>query len=98
MSWETLPEAEAPTVESFVRDGGPSHGELLRLLEQCDLTNSRCSTPCISPSPSILGGAATLARLRAANLVLLGQQQAQQHAHDESSSSGLPEDRRVTRC
>ncbi|XP_070378747.1 SH3KBP1-binding protein 1 isoform X1 [Dermacentor albipictus] len=83
---------------TFVRDGGPSHGELLRLLEQCDLTNSRCSTPCISPSPSLLGGAATLARLRAANLVLLGQQQAQQHAHDESSSSGLPEDRRVTRC
>lgn len=87
--------------------GGPSHAELLRLLEQCDLTNSRCSTPCISPSQSLLGGAATLARLRAANLVLLGQV----HAHDElaanngggngppyPSSSGLPEDRRVTRC
>nr|XP_037275193.1 LOW QUALITY PROTEIN: SH3KBP1-binding protein 1-like [Rhipicephalus microplus] len=83
---------------AFVHDGGPSHRELLRLLEQCDLTNSRCSTPCISPSPSILGGAATLARLRAANLVLLGQQQSQQHGHEELSSSGVPEDRRVTRC
>lgn len=92
---------------AFVHGGGPSHAELLRLLEQCDLTNSRCSTPCISPSQSLLGGAATLARLRAANLVLLGQV----HAHDElaannggsngpsyPSSSGLPEDRRVTRC
>ncbi|XP_077520750.1 BTB/POZ domain-containing protein KCTD3 isoform X2 [Amblyomma americanum] len=82
---------------AFVHGGGPSHAELLRLLEQCDLTNSRCSTPCISPSPSLLGGAATLARLRAANLVLLGQA----HAHEESvgsSVSGLPEDRRVTRC
>lgn len=58
---------------TFVHGGGPSHDELLRLLEQCDLTNSRCSTPCISPSPSLLGGSATLARLRAAHLVLLGQ-------------------------
>ncbi|EEC00814.1 conserved hypothetical protein, partial [Ixodes scapularis] len=58
---------------AFVAGGGPSPGELLRLLEQCDLSNSRCSTPCMSPAPSLLGGAATLARLRAANLLLLGQ-------------------------
>lgn len=29
--------------------GGPSADELLRLLDQCDLSNSLCSTPCQSP-------------------------------------------------
>ena len=27
--------------------------ELIRQLEQCELTSSRCSTPCLSPSPSL---------------------------------------------
>lgn len=79
---------------AFVAGGGPSPGELLRLLEQCDLSNSRCSTPCMSPAPSLLGGAATLARLRAANLLLLGQA-----PHEPPEREGpAPEDRRVTRC
>ncbi|KAK3871916.1 hypothetical protein Pcinc_022980 [Petrolisthes cinctipes] len=31
--------------------GGPEPCELVRLLEVCDLSNSYCSTPCLSPSP-----------------------------------------------
>uniref|UniRef100_A0A2R5LAI4 BTB/POZ domain-containing protein KCTD3 n=1 Tax=Ornithodoros turicata TaxID=34597 RepID=A0A2R5LAI4_9ACAR len=90
---------------TFIHGGGPSHDELLRLLEQCDLTNSRCSTPCISPSPSLLGGSATLARLRAAHLVLLGQATATSSIVQEpdgntaASSDGAEEHNgRVTRC
>ncbi|CAL4138560.1 unnamed protein product, partial [Meganyctiphanes norvegica] len=32
-------------------NGGPEPTELLHLLEVCDLSNSYCSTPCLSPSP-----------------------------------------------
>lgn len=31
--------------------GGPEPAELLRLLDVCDLSNSSCTTPCLSPSP-----------------------------------------------
>lgn len=31
--------------------GGPEPCELVRLLEVCDLSNSYCTTPCLSPSP-----------------------------------------------
>ncbi|XP_056463975.1 BTB/POZ domain-containing protein KCTD3 [Gadus chalcogrammus] len=34
--------------------GGPSEEELLQLLDQCDLSSSRCATPSISPAPSVL--------------------------------------------
>ncbi|XP_076012143.1 BTB/POZ domain-containing protein KCTD3 [Genypterus blacodes] len=34
--------------------GGPSEEELLQLLDQCDLSTSRCATPNISPAPSVL--------------------------------------------
>ncbi|XP_061601220.1 BTB/POZ domain-containing protein KCTD3 [Cololabis saira] len=34
--------------------GGPSEEELLQLLDQCDLSTSRCATPSISPAPSVL--------------------------------------------
>lgn len=43
----------------------------MRLLDQCDLSSSRCSTPCISPSPSLLIGPGLLplgARLRSSLL------------------------------
>ena len=33
--------------------GGPTPQELVRQLEQCELTNSRCNTPCLSPCPSL---------------------------------------------
>uniref|UniRef100_A0A182QWD8 BTB domain-containing protein n=1 Tax=Anopheles farauti TaxID=69004 RepID=A0A182QWD8_9DIPT len=32
--------------------GGPTADELIRELDQCDLSNSHCSTPCMSPCPS----------------------------------------------
>ncbi|XP_045602053.1 LOW QUALITY PROTEIN: SH3KBP1-binding protein 1 [Procambarus clarkii] len=32
-------------------NGGPEPAELLRLLDVCDLSNSYCTTPCLSPSP-----------------------------------------------
>ncbi|KAL8608688.1 hypothetical protein ACOMHN_002917 [Nucella lapillus] len=67
-----------------VEDGGPSGLELLRLLDQCDLSSSsRCSTPCISPSPSLLIGPGLLpltARLK------LGALQASMHSNGSSSS------------
>uniref|UniRef100_A0A3B5LWD2 Potassium channel tetramerization domain containing 3 n=1 Tax=Xiphophorus couchianus TaxID=32473 RepID=A0A3B5LWD2_9TELE len=34
--------------------GGPTEEELLQLLDQCDLSTSRCATPSISPAPSVL--------------------------------------------
>ena len=34
--------------------GGPTEEELLQLLDQCDLSTSRCATPDISPAPSVL--------------------------------------------
>ncbi|XP_073999721.1 BTB/POZ domain-containing protein KCTD3 isoform X2 [Rhodnius prolixus] len=57
--------------------GGPTPRELLRILDQCDLCNSHCSTPCISPSQSTHGSS----RLKASNLGFLTQQ-----FHFESST------------
>ncbi|XP_066553367.1 BTB/POZ domain-containing protein KCTD3 isoform X2 [Amia ocellicauda] len=34
--------------------GGPTEEELLKLLDQCDLSTSRCATPNISPAPSVV--------------------------------------------
>lgn len=51
--------------------GGPSPDELLRLLDQCDLSNSLCSTPCMSPSPSLVAAA----RLKSSNIAFLNQSQ-----------------------
>ncbi|KAL1114807.1 hypothetical protein AAG570_007631 [Ranatra chinensis] len=56
--------------------GGPTAKELLRLLDQCDLCNSHCSTPCISPCPSLVGAAA---RIKASNVAFLNQQQQQEN-------------------
>lgn len=52
--------------------GGPTASELLRLLDQCDLSNSLCSTPCISPCPWSTGGNA---RIKSSNVVFLSQNQ-----------------------
>ena len=51
--------------------GGPTASELLRLLDQCDLSNSHCSTPCISPCPA----AAAATRIKPSNVVFLNQSQ-----------------------
>ena len=50
--------------------GGPSTSELIRLLDQCDITNSHSTTPSISPSPSIF---TTAAKMKACNIALLNQ-------------------------
>ncbi|CAH1162973.1 unnamed protein product [Phaedon cochleariae] len=59
-------------------DGGPTTLELLSMLDQCDISNSLCSTPCASPSPLL---AAAAARLKAANVAFLNQPQHQDAAN-----------------
>lgn len=60
--------------------GGPTAEELLKLLDQCDLSNSHCSTPCISPCPSMAATAA--ARIKASNVAFLNQ------SHEASERGG----------
>ncbi|KAI5740167.1 hypothetical protein M8J76_001188 [Diaphorina citri] len=55
--------------------GGPTPEELLKLLDQCDLSNSHCSTPCLSPYPTLVG---TTARIKPSNMALLNQSGANQ--------------------
>jgi len=74
--------------EQVNQGGGPTPEELLKLLDQCDLSNSHCSTPCISPSTSLFGSAVT-ARLKSSNLAFLNQ------THDQE---GEIDDFRITRC
>lgn len=50
--------------------GGPTPEELWKLLDQCDLSNSHCSTPCISPCPSLAGVGA---RIKTSNVLFLNQ-------------------------
>lgn len=50
---------------------GPDAGELLRLLDQCDLSNSYTSTPCVSPCVTQQTAAAAVGRLKSANLAFL---------------------------
>lgn len=52
-------------------NGGPSPEELLRLLDQFDISTSLCSTPCMSPSPNL----AAAARLKSSNVAFLNQSQ-----------------------
>ncbi|XP_018328382.1 BTB/POZ domain-containing protein KCTD3 isoform X2 [Agrilus planipennis] len=57
--------------ETAKKEGGPTPEELLRMLDQCDLSTSHCSTPCMSPSPSL----AAVARLKSSILAFLNQVQ-----------------------
>ena len=41
-----------PAIETGV--GGPTAAELVHLVDQCDLTNSRATTPSVSPSPLLM--------------------------------------------
>jgi len=54
-------------------EGGPSPQELVRQLDQCELTSSRCSTPCLSPSPSLTVG--QQARMKERNIAFINQNQ-----------------------
>ena len=49
---------------------GPDAGELLKLLDQCDLSNSYTSTPCASPCITSQQ-AQTIGRLKSSNLAFL---------------------------
>lgn len=66
--------------DTEMTNGGPSPEELLRLVDQCDLSNSLCSTPCMSPSPSL----AAAVRLKSSNVAFLNQLN---QDSDKSSSS-----------
>ncbi|KAH8381259.1 hypothetical protein KR093_000726 [Drosophila rubida] len=61
--------------------GGPDTNELLRLLDQCEISNSSCSTPCMSPclSAAVGGNGMVLnhpiARMKASNIALLNREQ-----------------------
>ncbi len=54
--------------DSRQKEGGPTSEEMLRLLEHCDLSNSRTSTPCISPCSSVKVKAPNAAALAASVL------------------------------
>ena len=54
--------------------GGPTPEELVRQLDQCELTTSRPPTPCLSPSPSLTGASI---RLKERNIAFIQQQQQQ---------------------
>ncbi|KAH8337243.1 hypothetical protein KR059_004199 [Drosophila kikkawai] len=60
-------------------NGGPDTNELLRLLDQCEISNSSCSTPCMSPCLSVVGNgsgmASSIARMKASNIALLNREQ-----------------------
>jgi len=58
-----------------IPNGGPTAEELLRLLDQCDLSNSHCSTPSLSPYPGMLISKGNTARLKASNVAFLNQSQ-----------------------
>ena len=61
-------------------EGGPTPSELVRQLEQCELTNSRCPTPCLSPCPSLTH---TQIKLKERNIAFLNQQ----HAENQNPES-----------
>ncbi|XP_053657969.1 SH3KBP1-binding protein 1 [Anopheles marshallii] len=56
--------------------GGPTADELIRELDQCDLSNSHCSTPCMSPCPSAFSNTIepnAVGRLKPFNVAFLNQ-------------------------
>lgn len=65
--------------------GGPTSTELLRLLDQCELSNSLCSTPCISPCPWT---STSSTRLKSSNTMFLTQnQESQSHSNSDQDSN-----------
>ncbi|XP_044599030.1 BTB/POZ domain-containing protein KCTD3 isoform X1 [Cotesia glomerata] len=64
------PSFESHQAKNFA--GGPSPEELWKLLDQCDLSNSHCSTPCLSPCPAIVSSGP---RIKASNVQFLNQLQ-----------------------
>ncbi|CAH1114439.1 unnamed protein product [Psylliodes chrysocephalus] len=62
--------------------GGPTTDELLLMLDQCDISNSLSSTPCMSPSPYM----AAALRLKSSNVAFLNQQLHQDNEKATNSS------------
>lgn len=71
--WDLTTALEIASKSNAANLGGPDAGELLKLLDQCDLSNSYSSTPCVSPCVS----AQSTDRLKSSNIAFL-----------QSSSSG----------
>ncbi|XP_022248778.1 BTB/POZ domain-containing protein KCTD3-like isoform X1 [Limulus polyphemus] len=80
--------------------GGPTPQELVRLIDQCDLTNSRCSTPCLSPSPYLLPG--NMPRVKASNIAFLSNQGVAPAATEAEASASdnmeVSSDLNLSRC
>ena len=76
--------------------GGPTPKELVKLLDQCDISQSLNSTPCVSPSPSIIGGVFNQRSSHLGlsesvpNLELLEKEEEGAAGGHESSQVGLP--------
>ncbi|XP_078035257.1 BTB/POZ domain-containing protein KCTD3 [Augochlora pura] len=71
--WD-LTTALEPTFSSAQNvSGGPTPEELWKLLDQCDLSNSYSSTPCISPCPSVISQSGP--SLKTSNVLFLNQSQ-----------------------
>ena len=75
---------------------GPSAQELVRLLDHCDLSNSRCTTPSVSPSPSLLASSSAHTPLAARRPAPRAQQDPPQD-HQHQPGEGAPVDFRVAR-
>lgn len=73
--------------------GGPDTNELLRLLDQCEISNSSCSTPCMSPCPSAMGSgmATTIARMKPSNIALLNREPSQQQQQQPVATQPPPQ-------
>ncbi|XP_050404253.1 BTB/POZ domain-containing protein KCTD3 isoform X1 [Patella vulgata] len=54
--WDLTTAMDQLNKEQKLSPGGPTPTELVHLLDQCDLSSSRSSTPCLSPAPSLVGG------------------------------------------
>jgi hypothetical protein len=79
---------------------GPTQGELLQVLDNCDLSNSRCTTPSVSPAASLYNTAGS-SRVRCAGAALYDSHLAssieEQHELDEIHDDGENADMPVNR-
>lgn len=69
--------------------GGPSPQELMRLLDHCNLSNSRMTTPSVSPSPSAM--AATSATYPGMMAPQFTPQLARCHRHESTDTASIPQ-------
>ncbi|CAK9813428.1 BTB/POZ domain-containing protein KCTD3 [Anthophora quadrimaculata] len=70
--WDLTTALEPSFSSSQNVSGGPTPEELWKLLDQCDLSNSHSSTPCISPCPSLISAGPSI---KTSNVLFLNQSQ-----------------------